>query len=286
MLLPNFLIIGAPRSGTTHLYRGLRQHPEVFMSDFKEPMFFAYEGKTRPGAITDPDAYEALFEGSDRYPRRGEASTLYLYHPDAPENIERHIPNARLIAILRNPADRAFSQYTFQRLLETEPLPTFEEALAAEPERALADVSPFLLYREVGRYGIQISRYVSRFPKEQLLFLLQDDLDTHPDRVFRQIFSFLGVNPDFQPDLGGHRTNASGIPQHTTLFRALKTTGRAIKRLLPERLVTQLSGSAHEALLSHPHMSSETRATLNRYFSPDIAQTSDLIGRDLSHWLT
>ncbi len=283
-MLPNFLIIGAPRSGTTHLYRGLRQHPEVFMSNFKEPMFFAYEGKPRPGSITDPLAYEALFEGSSRYPARGEASTLYLYHPDAPESIGRHIPNARLIAILRNPADRAFSQYTFQRLLETEPLQTFEQALAAEPERALTDASPFLLYREVGRYGIQIPRYVSRFPKEQMLFLLQDDLDAHPDRVFRDIFSFLGVNPDFQPDLG-HRTNASGIPQHTTLFRTIKSMGRAIKRLLPERLATQLSGSADEALLSRPHMSSETRATLNRFFAQDIAQTADLIGRDLSHWL-
>ena len=282
---PNFLIIGAPRSGTTHLYRGLRQHPNIFMSDFKEPMFFAYEGNPRPGAIGDAAAYEALFSATQGQDAIGEASTLYLYSDRAADNIHRRIPDAKLIAILRNPVDRAFSQYTFQRFLNTEPLDTFEAALQAEDERADGPGSPFLLYRRVGLYGQQIPRYLERFGPNQLLFLLQDDLDAAPGAVFRQIFAFLGVDETFQPDLR-HRTNASGVPQHGTLFRLLKSAGRRIKGVLPERLATQLSGTAHEALLTRPTMDAPTRANLTEYFRGDIEATQSLIGRDLSRWLT
>lgn len=190
-----------------------------------------------------------------------------------------------MIAILRNPIDRAFSQYTFQRFLETEPLDSFEKALAAENQRATdPTVSPFLLYRRVGLYGAQIPRYFRRFSKDQLLFLLQDDLDSQPDQVFRQIFAFIGVNPNFQPDLR-HKTNASGVPEHTTLFRMVKSLGRAVKSLLPERTATRLSGSAHEALLTRPAMSSQTRGELQQFFRADIQRTEKLIGRDLSGWL-
>lgn len=282
---PNFLIIGAPRSGTTHLYRGLRQHPDIFMSDFKEPMFFAYEGHPRPGAISDPHEYERLFSGAAGHHAVGEASTLYLYSDRAAEAIHRRIPGAQLIAILRNPVDRAFSQYTFQRFLNTEPLDTFEAALAAEDERIHGAGSPFLLYRRVGLYSQQIPRYLARFGQDQILFLLQDDLEQTPDVVFRQIFDFLGVASTFQPDLR-HRTNASGVPQHNTLFHLIKSAGRRIKGFLPEGMATRLSGTAHEALLTRPTMSGETRSALIQYFRDDIEATQSLIDRDLTAWLS
>ena len=283
-MLPNFLIIGAPRSGTTHLYKGLRQHPEIFMSDYKEPQFFAFEGYPRPGALTDRSAYEALFDGAGTRKAAGEASTLYLWSERAPEGIKKSIPNAKLIAILRHPAERAFSQYTFQRFLKTEPLDTFEDALAAEDRRRTEDVTPFMLYREVGLYGQQLPRYQDRFAPDQLLILLQDDLESHPTAVFQQIFAFLGVNPEFLPDLR-HKTNASGVPQNQTMFEAVKKAGRAVKRFLPETLATRLSGTAHETLLQRPDMHEETRANLIAYFRDDILKTQHLIGRDLSHWL-
>ncbi len=255
------------------------------MSDFKEPMFFAYENTPRDGAVSDINTYQALFHGAEDYRAVGEASTLYLYSPRAPEAIWRHVPGARLIAILRNPADRAFSQYTFQRFLETEPLDTFEAALAVEDTRAGdPSVSPFLLYRRVGLYGSQIPRYFQQFSRDQLLFLLQDDLDAKPDAVFRQIFSFIGVDPDFQPDLR-HKTNASGVPEHTTLFRLVKSVGRRVKNLLPERTATRLAGSAHEALLSRPTMSHQARTELQEFFREDIQRTEELIGLSLAHWL-
>lgn len=283
-MLPNFLIVGAPRSGTTHLYKGLRQHPEVFMSDFKEPMFFAYQDDPRPSVISDLGEYENLFREAQTGQVTGEASTLYLYSERAADNIADKIPNAQLIAILRNPVERAFSQYTFQRFLQTEPLETFEAALAAEDGRAETDDIPFHLYTRVGLYSRQIRRYQQRFRPEQLLFLLQDDLDQDPDGVFSQIFQHIGVEASFRPDLR-HRTNASGVPQHETLFRTIKSLGRPLKRVLPETLVTRLSGSAHETLLERPMMNPETRSALIERFRDDIEQSSALIGRDLSPWL-
>jgi hypothetical protein len=134
-------------------------------------------------------------------------------------------------------------------------------------------------------YGTQIPRYLDRFPRNQMLFLLQDDLDQDPNRVFHDIFSFIGVDPTFHPDLR-HRTNASGIPQHDTLFRTIKSAGRRVKRLVPERWATRLSGSAHEVLLTRPSMSESTRASLTQYFREDIEMTQTLIQRDLSHWLS
>src|SRR5215218_4707583 len=123
MTMPNFLIIGAGKSGTTSLYHYLGQHPEVFMSPMKEPKFFCFEGERPnfrgPGddeeinrkCVTTIDAYRALFDGVACEKAVGEASSMYLYYPKAPERIDHHVAGVRLIAVLRNPVDRAYSSY-------------------------------------------------------------------------------------------------------------------------------------------------------------------------------
>lgn len=256
------------------------------MSDFKEPMFFAYENDPRSSVVSDLKTYESLFNSAGNAHAVGEASTLYLYSERAPLTIAKYIPDARMIAVLRNPIDRAFSQYTFQRLLHDEPCDTFEQALALEEERRerLSHLMPFILYREVGLYSDQVKRYQQQFSPEQLLFLLQDDLDHHPQQVFQRIFSFLEVDPLFEPNLP-HRTNASGVPENQTLFRLIKTTGRAFKRFLPESTVNRLSGKTHETLLTRPAIHEATRQELQSFFHDDIEKTAALLDRDLSHWL-
>ena len=122
MTMPNFLIIGAMRAGTTSLYHYLKQHPQVYMSPVKEPRFFALEGeKPDPGrptderlmnhSITDIEAYRALFQAVSKETAIGEASPLYLYSPKAPERIRHYIPDAKLIAVLRDPVERAYSHF-------------------------------------------------------------------------------------------------------------------------------------------------------------------------------
>jgi hypothetical protein len=254
------------------------------MPDFKEPMFFAYQGQSRPWAIDTWSDYQELFRDAHHFIACGEASTLYLWHPNAALNIHRQIPDVRLIAVLRNPMERAFSQYTFQRLLNVEPYDTFAKALAAEAERQRSSSSAFLLYTEVGRYGEQIARYQALFPSEQIQIVLNEDLQDHPNRVFSEIFQHIGVDPLFQPKLE-HRTNPSGIPKKKALYERLKAGGRKVKGLIPSRLAMQLSGALDQRYLTHPYLERETYNALLAQFRDDILYTQELIGRDLSHWL-
>ncbi len=254
------------------------------MPDFKEPMFFAYQGQARPWAIDTWADYQALFRDTDHFIARGEASTLYLWHPNAAFNIHRRVPEMRLIAVLRNPVERAFSQYTFQRLLNMEPYDTFEAALAMEAERQRSSASAFLLYSEVGRYGEQIARYQTLFSSEQMQIVLNEDLQDHPDRVFSEMFRHIGVDPSFKPKLE-HRTNPSGIPKKKALYERLKAGGRKVKGLIPKQLAMQLSGALDRRYLTRPNLGKETYNTLLALFREDILYTQELIGRDLSRWL-
>lgn len=144
--LPTFLVIGAAKAGTTSLYHYLGQHPQVFMSPVKEPGFFALEGHPldfrgpgdewlRQATTTTLEAYQKLFEGVRDEPAVGEASVLYLHHHAAPEAIARYVPDVKLVAVLRDPVERAYSAFLYQTRNGREPLADFEEALRAEPRR-------------------------------------------------------------------------------------------------------------------------------------------------------
>src|SRR5215210_1748036 len=149
-MLPNFLVIGAGKSGTTSLYHYLRQHPDVYMSPVKEPLFFAAEGgrirfpgpdgrmisrAANPGAVTRMKDYRALFAGVSGKKAVGEASPQYLYTPEAPLRIKHYVPEAKLIAVLRNPVERAYSAFLHRTRLGREPLADFSEALRQEDSR-------------------------------------------------------------------------------------------------------------------------------------------------------
>jgi hypothetical protein len=180
MSLPNFLIIGAAKAGTNALYHYLRQHPQVYMSPWKEPKFFAFEseadlgfraadGKDAPvnaSVILDQAEYEKLFDGADHALARGEASTHYLYVEDSPRRIKALIPKARLIAVLRNPVDRAFSSYQHLVRDDLEPL-DFGPALDAEPRRIAEHYAYLYRYTDMGFYSEQLDRYERIFPEEQ-----------------------------------------------------------------------------------------------------------------------
>jgi hypothetical protein len=284
MTWPTFLFLGAPRSGTTQLYEGLRQHPEIFMSAVKEPLYFV-SPRYRLTRVEREDEYQALFAEAGPARAVGEASTLYLYDPEAPARIRAALPEVRLIAILRHPVERAYSQYVFERLLQHEVYPTFEQALAAEPDRRRRGDSPFLYYLDVGRYAAQIRRYQALFAEDHLLWLLHDDLRHNQADTFRRIFRFLDVDPAFTPDLDG-AANQSGVPRHPSLYRWLHRTARPLKAWMPDPWVQRLRREADQALLQEaPAVAPETRRRLVDDFRDDIVETARLIGRDLGHWL-
>ena len=189
--LPNFIIIGAARAGTTSLYAYLSQHPQIFMSPIKETRFFAYEGpdtKTflgRPNPnifpITTLEEYRALFEPAKSELAIGEASPIYLESPVAAQRIKQLLPEAKILAILRNPADRAFSDYLLA--LRYGRADWKVEDAFGEDEH----------YVQVGFYYGKLKRYFDLFPREQIKICLHADFSRDAISVMQDIFEYLGV---------------------------------------------------------------------------------------------
>ena len=232
MPLPSFLILGAAKAGTTALYHQLRQHPDVFLSPVKEPSFFAYDGwpveTAGPGdaesarfLVTDLAAYRSHWHGHREESALGDASPVYLYSPSAPASIARHVPDARMIAILRDPAERAFSHYLHMRRDGREPEDDFERALDIEAERIAAGWSWSWHYVQVGFYGLQVERYLDRFDPRQMRIYLYEDLRRDPRGLIRDVLGFLGVDPGFEPDVSA-RPNVSGLPRWPAFDRLLR----------------------------------------------------------------
>ncbi len=297
--MPNFLIIGAAKAGTTALYYYLKQHPQIFMSPVKEPNFFALEGQKPnfrgPGdgeainrfSITDIEAYQALFEGAENALAVGEASPLYLYSPDAPKRIRRHIPNAKLIAILRNPVDRAYSAFLHLLRDGREPHTDFRKALLEEERRIQEHWEHIWHYKAVGFYYIQLMRYYDLFDRDQIRIYLYEDLKEKPIELSRDVFRFLGVNADFKPDMS-LRFNVSGVPRNKIIHAFLSKPHpikSLFKPLIPVKLRQRLVVTLRNRNLAKPEFPIAVRRELVELYREDILKLQALIKRDLSHWL-
>lgn len=295
--MPNFLIIGAMKAGTTALYSYLEQHPEVYMSPVKEPNFFSFEGERldfrapqdqegiNRTSVTDIEDYRALFRGARGKVAIGEASHWYLYHPRAPERIKRHIPHAKLIAILRNPVDRAYSQFLHFVRDGQEPLTDFAQALREEESR-VRDHWAFGRYASRGFYYPQIRRYYDLFDRGQIKVYLYEDLRTDALALLQDVFRFLEVDPAFVPALSVE-PNVSGIPRnrilHTMLTRSRRTKD-VLRRHLPARMLRYANEIKNRNLIK-PQLSPELRHQLTEMYREDILKLENLVGRDLSGWL-
>jgi hypothetical protein len=296
MQMPNFLIIGAAKAGTTSLYSYLAQHPQIYMSEQKEPRFFAIEGEQpnyggitqgiNRSSISTLEDYQALFAGVGDEVAVGEASTIYLYSEKAAERIKHHIPDAKLIAVLRNPADRAFSSYVHLVRDGFEAL-SFAEGLAAEPMRRQENWQPLWFYQHRGFYYEQLKRYFDRFDNQQIKVYLYDDLVASTQTVAQDIYRFLDVDDSFVPDLT--RSNVSGIPKRRwlqNLFMKDNPLKSAIKPLLPEQMRKRISRDVNRKNTGDkPTFPPEIRHQLIETYREDILKLQDLLDRDLSSWL-
>jgi hypothetical protein len=304
--LPNFLMIGATKSGSTALYHYLKQHPDIYTSPHKGPHFFAYEPNevvyeigpgyrhVAPNFITDPDAYRALFEDARIERARGEASVMYMYYPEAPRRIKEAVPHAKLIAVLRQPAERAFSAYLHQLRDGHEVHQNFAQALEAEETRIQEGWTPLWHYRKMGFYYEQLERFYDLFPEAQIQVYLYEDFKAQPQETLKSIFRFLAVDDTFSPDVRLQR-NISGIPKNRTLHRVhrflknpsgFKTLGKAV---VPAGLRAKIKRYTLTNLetknLHKPSLEPSLRRELNDGYRSDIRKLQGLIGRDLSHWL-
>jgi hypothetical protein len=298
MTMPNFVVIGAAKSGTTSLYHYLDQHPDVYMSPVKEPNFFALEGEKAdfrgPGAderinrwsVTDLDAYRRLFEGASDEKALGEASPLYLYSEKAAERIKHHVPEAKLIVVLRNPADRAYSSFLHVVLNGREPYKDFARALEAEDERIRANWDWVWHYKNMGFYHEQLSRYFEAFGPEQVQVHLYEDLNRDPNGVVRKTYEFLGVDASFVPR-DPPRYNVTGVPRSkllNDLLRKKNPLKSAVRPFLPKKFRRRLLIDMQNRILVKPPFPEDVRGQLVAGFTEDLSKLQELIGRDLSGW--
>ncbi|MFY9226977.1 MAG: sulfotransferase domain-containing protein [Blastocatellia bacterium] len=288
---PNFLIIGAAKSGTTSLYQYLNQHPEIYMSSFKEPHFFVAQCIPRDKiplreVITDLAEYQKLFDGVTKEKVFGEATSTYLTYPQVAEKIYQRIPNAKLIAILRNPAERAYSAFTFALQLGTESCQNFEEALAKDQERKKQN-QVCKEYKERGYYFAHLQNYYKFFPKEQIKVCLYDDLRQNPRELLRDIFQFLEVDDSFTVNFE-QIYNATRKVRSKLLYRFLTQPNplhRFLLKVIP--LKVRKMFRVYERTLGEkfPPMPENIKIELLKEYREDILSLQDLIGRDLSMWL-
>ncbi|MBA2713838.1 MAG: sulfotransferase [Rubrobacteraceae bacterium] len=301
MTMPNFLIIGAGKSGTTSLYHYLRQHPEVYMSPVKEPKFFAVEGKEldfrgpnddmsmNRGSVTSIEAYRDLFRGVTDEKAIGEASPLYLHSPEAPSRIKHYIPEARLIAILRDPVQRAYSSFLQRVQKGQEPLRDFAEALREEENRMRDNWAPRWYSKRIGFYYAHLRRYYDLFEGDRIRVYLNEDLKADPVCIARDVFRFLEVDDTFMPDIS-LRYNVSGVPRSAALQTFLSKPNPAkdvLKLFLSEKLRQRIAVSLENRNIAGPPppLDPGVRKELVDLYREDILNLEKLIGRDLSGWL-
>lgn len=297
-MLPNFLIIGAAKCGTTALYYYLQQHPQIFMSLVKEPSFFALEGRSldyqgpgdaeacREGTV-DLASYQALFQDVRDEKAIGEASTTYISTPGAAERIHHYIPDVKLIALLRDPVSRAYSNFTHMRRDGREPLNDFETAMQDEARRVAANWEPIWQYRERGFYGAQLQKYYDIFGRDRIQVHLASDLKQQPLDVVKKVFQFLEVDDTFVPDVS-QTHNESGVPRSRALHNVLTRQNplkSVVKSFLPPASRRKLAAKLEENNLKKVPLPPEVRARVQEIYRDDILHLQNLIGRDLSAWL-
>lgn len=300
MPLPTFIVIGAGRSGTTSLYHYLRQHPEIAMSRIKETRYFAWEveqdrARDLPAATIDGfypvrslDAYRAQFAAAPDRAARGEASPRYLYVPGVPEAIAARLPDVRLVAILREPARRAYAQYmAFHRIGWDRR--SFEQAIDEELERLDEPIapatSPYLIH---GLYSRHLTRFRRVFGHERMLVLLQDDLAAAPQACLRAILRFLGVDDTVPLDLAA-RHGPAGVARNALLERMMTNRATAtLERWLPPAAtaaIHRVTKPLRRANTARPEMPPAARDRLRAFYRDDVEALARLLDRDLSHWL-
>ncbi|MBI2487107.1 MAG: sulfotransferase [Deltaproteobacteria bacterium] len=300
---PNFFIVGAAKSGTTSLYHYLNQHPEIYMSPLKEPKYFSSSvvrfPHSGPGdievdkrVIKTWNNYVELFSSVSGEKRIGEASpdNLYFYEHVAPL-IKQTNPGAKIIIILRNPTERAFSAYTHLVKYGRETL-SFEEALEIEEQRKKDNYEFIWFYKDVGFYYSQVKRYLNTFGEKNIRVYLYDDFIKNPSGLIRDIYEFLEVNANCFPDMST-KHNVSLIPKNRLLQNFLSEYDHTLKKVFRPLFLNTIGKENTEGLvnlfknknLKRESIMPKTKRYLIKLYRDDILGLKDLIKRDLSNWL-
>jgi len=298
--LPNFLIVGAAKAGTTSLYFYLKEHPEIFLHERKELRFFSQmRGNFKgPGdedvnrTITKTiEEYKKFFLSTKNKKTIGDVSPDYLYYfKNSIKNIKRFLGDPKILIILRNPIDRAFSHYLHFVRDGRETL-SFEGALKEEGKRRALNWEWAWYYKDVGFYYNQVKAYLENFSKVKVY--LYDDLKKDPLSLVQDIYRFLEVDDSFIPKSVGEKFNVSGIPKNKFLHEFLTTPNiikstmkPLVKLILPKRTRQRFINKVLQRNFKKPQIDPSTKQYLLNLYKEDIVELQNLIGRNLSSWLT
>lgn len=298
--LPNFLIVGAAKSGTTSLYHYLKQHPDVFMSSIKEPKFITSQFLSFPSnGIGDAEIqkdtvrfykdYCQLFKSYEGKKAVGEASADNLYYYEKSiQYIKKFIANPKILIILRDPVERCYSAY-MSLIRENREFLSFENALKQEEYRKRNNWEYIWFYKDAGFYYNQVKAFIQNF--NQVTVYLYDDLRRDTLGLIKNMYDFLEVDSSFIPDIE-IKYNVSGIPKSMFLHKFLKepnllksTIKPFLEMIFSDKNIARMVENFKIKNLAKPEMNPETREYLKKLYREDILKLQDLINRDLSHWL-
>ncbi|MFM7016099.1 MAG: sulfotransferase domain-containing protein [Bacteroidota bacterium] len=311
---PNFFVIGAAKCGTTTLYDFLEQHPEVYMSPIKEPHFFCSDIRIENFSdeykkyvfsrginiqeyvagdmskkywefyIDEFSTYLKLFKNVTNQKAIGEISNGYLFSNVSANEIKSKYPGAKIIIILRNPVERAYSHY-LANLRDGRTTLSFREEIEHDLKKEKKGWCISHNYIQMGMYYEQVKRFVDAFPKEQILIFLNDDLKSNAATVGNKLFQFIGVDTS-APINFTNKQNEAKMPKSAGLIKFITQTGlkRKIFRALPQSIQEKIKPFFFKEG-SIPKMSAEDKSWLISVFKEDIEKTQALINRDLSNWL-
>jgi Sulfotransferase domain len=283
--IPDFFIVGAPRCGTTALYTYLRDHPDIFMSQIKEPNFFAdYLGEYR--RVRTLPEYLDCFTGVQGEKRVGEASVSYLASHTSAEVIKEFSPLASIIIMLRNPIDVMYSMYYLRQFSNLEHQPSLRAALDAD---ASGRKPAGLTYRERVSFATQVEKYITVFGREKIHFIIYDDFKIDTKEVFQNALRFLGVCSSSKEDFPTINGNRRARSRH--LWRLIRHPPVALRRIIRPLTSRRFRSAVGGCLLQlntmdepRPPMEDELKSRLQREFAPEIHRLSTLLNRDLTSW--
>jgi hypothetical protein len=300
---PNFFIVGKPKAGTTALHHLLAQHPDIFMSSFKEPHHFHLEhvqagidrNRGMSGlAYKDRDKYLELFEGATDEKIVGESSTGYLYSKSAAREIAKFNPDAKILMVLREPVDFMHSFHSQLLRSANENEPDFRTALKLEESRKKGKNIPFtatypdnLFYIDQARYTDQVKRFFDAFDSKNVKVVIYEDLRADNLRVYREILEFLDVDPNFQPQFRDvNKTRRVRFPKVAgwVVFLADKRK-YPVQKWMPGWLLKPVRGFMRRIFYTtgpRVELDPELRQQLARELKPDVLELSELLGIDLA----
>jgi hypothetical protein len=301
MAMPDFFVAGVPKAGTTALHAALAQHPALFMSAVKEPKFFLTDGpppaqggpgdvKTYREHVWRRADYEALFSEAPAGVLRGESTPFYLYHRDAQRRIRAEIPGAKLIVVLRDPVERAHSNWTHLWSAGLDPIGDVVQACAEEDRRIAAGWADFWHYTSLGKYGEQLQDLYALFPREQVLIFRYRTLLDRPAQALDQICDFLGVQPGLLTELPRENVTAHPDPtlRHRAVARALRA-GHAATAALPGHagsgVIDRLERILQQDAAPRKPLTWAERQALIPCFETDIKLLEAVTGEDFKDWL-